>query len=83
MNDLISRADLLDYLQMIPIDLGYREIEDITEFVKRMPSAEPEIIRCKDCMYYHPSYCEIWSKFGTVQTAENDYCSKAERRTDE
>lgn len=30
-DDLISRADLLDYLQIIPIDLGYREIDDITE----------------------------------------------------
>ena len=42
MNDLISREELLDYLQIIPIDLGYREVDDITEYVKNMPSTQPE-----------------------------------------
>ena len=44
------------------------------------PSVQPEIIRCKDCVYYHPNYCEIWSKYGTVQTRENGFCYMAERR---
>ena len=48
-----------------------------------LKNAEPEIIHCKDCEYYHPSFCEIWSKYGTVQTREAGYCYMAERRTDE
>ena len=45
-----------------------------------VPSAQPEIIRCKDCKYYHPSYCKVWSKFGTIQTRETGFCYMAERK---
>lgn len=38
------------------------------------------LIECEDCEYYHPYYCEAWSKFGTIQTRENGYCYKAKRR---
>ena len=41
-----------------------------------------ELVRCKDCKHYHPYYCKVWSKFGTVQTSEFDFCSYAERRED-
>ncbi len=39
-----------------------------------------EIVRCKDCKYYHSSFCEVWSKYGTIQTRENGYCYMAERK---
>ena len=42
-----------------------------------------EVVRCKDCKYRHPSFCEVWSKYGTVQTTNDDFCSYGERRTDE
>jgi hypothetical protein len=42
-----------------------------------------EIIRCRDCEYYHPYYCEKWSKFGTIHTPEDGYCHMAERRENE
>ena len=52
MSDLIRREELLDYLQMIPIDLGYREIEDVVTFVEKMKSVNSvEVVRCKDCMH--------------------------------
>ena len=54
-----------------------------TSVFEELPSAQPEITRCKDCIYYHPYYCEIWSKFGTVQTRENGFCYMAERKDDE
>lgn len=41
-----------------------------------------ELVRCEECEYYHPSYCEIWSKFGTIQTRPKGYCYMAERRSD-
>lgn len=39
---LIDADTLIDYLQMVPIDLGYREVEDIENYVKQMPTIEPE-----------------------------------------
>lgn len=48
--------------------------------IKELPSADAiEVVRCKDCKHYHPSYCEIWSRFGTMQTRENGYCYMGER----
>ena len=37
---LIDADALLDNLTMGPIHLGYREVEDIEEYVKRMPTIE-------------------------------------------
>lgn len=76
--DCISRQDAIAIATQEGA-YGYISAEELAE----MPSAEPEIIRCKDCIYYHPSFCEIWSKFGTVQTREKGYCYMAERREDE
>lgn len=49
-----------------------------------VPEAQPEIIRCKDCLHWkhskiRPNYCEVWDWLNT----ENDFCSFAERRSDE
>ena len=41
-NDYILRSDLLDFLQIIPIDLGYREIKDVKEYVRNAPAADVE-----------------------------------------
>lgn len=58
----------------LPIHLKELIIDD-------MPTADVvEVVRCKDCVYYHPSYCEIWSKYGTVQTKEQGFCYMAERK---
>ena len=37
---LIDADALLDNLTMGPIHLGYREVEDIEEYVKKMPTIE-------------------------------------------
>lgn len=60
------------------------------EFRSR-PSAEPEIIRCKDCKHYKVyNLCKDWKgntkrcTLSAVATrASDDFCSKAERRTNE
>lgn len=41
---------------------------------------EPQIVRCKDCKYYHDS---DGCFFSTAEIGETDFCSWAERRTDE
>ena len=46
--------------------------------IDSMPSAEPEIIRCKDCKYWDVlGYCVDF-----MTQDENGFCSWAERRTD-
>ena len=41
-----------------------------------LPSAQPEIVKCKDCKWFNRSDGCFFS------TAENGFCSWAERRTD-
>lgn len=76
MRDTIYRDDA------IRVASGYCHPANVAKELEKLPSGEPEIIRCKDCEYFHKSFCEIWSKFGTIQTRENGYCYMAERRTD-
>ena len=87
MNDTVYRKDAIDAAaKLLAERCGGNTVwwKPVVEAViSALPSAQPEIIRCKDCEYYHPYYCEIWSKFGTIQTRENGYCYMAERRTDE
>ena len=60
------------------------------EAVMNQPSAQPEIIRCKDCEHWRErKYLKTtkryvhFCRFNAIYTEADDYCSKAERRTDE
>lgn len=53
------------------------------DLLERLPSAQPEIIRCKDCSKWHTVLCPFFSKYITVMPNKEQYCSLAERRTDE
>ena len=63
--------------------------------LEKLPSAEPEIIRCKDCKYYEiwqlktdytddkrckPSVC-VLGRYA-VHRSEDWFCADAERRTE-
>ena len=92
MNDLISRQAAIDALQK-EINKGIPPFDDVMgsircgvrlarNIIEDLPSAQPEIIRCKDCRYY------IWEidmcdyPYATAQNVvlEDDFCSKAERK---
>lgn len=56
--------------------------------INALSSAQPEIVRCKDCKHYR-SYagyidgcCHMAEWYKRYQY-EDDFCSRAERRTDE
>ena len=61
--------------------------------IKALPSVQPEIIRCKDCKFASLTYdgdckyCQyLAGEFDLIDAVYfdgNDYCSHAERRTDE
>ena len=60
---------------------------DVCNAVKQLPSAQPEIIRCKDCKYGSPNgkygcKCYHYILYETHEMKSEDFCSYAERRTD-
>ena len=86
MSDTISRHAAIEALDEIEAEVadgyGYQYAKWREYFVE-MPSAQPEIIWCKDCKYRGVGdYCVYGTRLAWV-TKSNDFCSKAERRTDE
>lgn len=69
----IDADALMDYLQTIPIDLGYRGIEDVKRFVNKMPTIEErkkgkwvkpllimntDRVRCSECSAMYDWYTQ-------------------------
>ena len=99
MSDLISKQAALDAIGEMS-DLIYKNIEKgatypgrdwfdgmacAEDIINRLPAAQPEIIRCKDCKH-NPK--ESWfgcpmSHLSEEQRPETAWCWKGERRTDE
>ena len=88
MSDLISRKAMREamYHEAMEKDsdeqkwdggcwIRYKMFERVIE---SLPSAQPEIIRCKDCKHFNDGDCEELPKL----VSEDDFCSFAERRTD-
>ena len=99
MNDPIERQDAINEAeQWIKIYSsgrgGQRErdaIKHVISGIKKLPSAQPEIIRCKDCKHYvlralfgqSQGMCERLCKYDnsfSMLTEDDDFCSYAERR---
>ena len=91
--DMISRQLVIDELKRYFHDEYYQRtsIQDcincfIEDILTKLPSAQSEIIRCKDCKYCDRGIdedgnpflkCLGWAYGGTQ---EDDFCSHAERR---
>lgn len=86
--DCISRKaaiDAVDELLQIATHEEKHKLSMLRRVLKdALPSAQPEIIRCKDCKHYNPMYTyrEYYCPKGIEGVFENDFCSRAERRTD-
>lgn len=92
MNDLISRKMAIYQFRLVVEDEeGNWTADDAVEMLERLPSLEPEIIRCKDCTYFRKAKDPFqmrqvcWCKLRVLGRREhlpiNDetYCSMAER----
>jgi len=91
MNDLISRQAAIDALGgNEPVgDPSKMDDDDVVKMweririiniINKLPSAQPEIIRCKDCKHWDGvDTCDVID----APVWDNDFCSMAERRTDE
>jgi len=83
MNDLISRQALLESIERISVKGNVLDDDWIYRFVQEFPSAEPEIIRCKDCKHYKIGtdglyYC--YNHDDDILWQDDDYCSRGERK---
>ena len=62
----------------------------ITTRIKNLPTAEPELVRCKDCKWYgradkrrfYRGMDCLQHRIDTI-VPDKDFCSRAERRSDE
>lgn len=88
MDDYISRQAAIDTVVAWTVE-DRPDIEmptDLIDRIKNMPSAQPEIIRCKDCKYRDENWRRVsvrWLPCMDVRTGSNWFCGSAERRTDD
>ena len=48
---------------------------------EELPSAQPEIVRCKDCAYSFEAYGDLHCEKYCHYSTPDDFCSRGERRT--
>ena len=84
-DDLISRQKAIDILDAYQVMVENGEENPYAWARLRMselPSAQPEIIRCKDCKYQDENWRRVsvrWLPCMDVRTGSNWYCGSAER----
>ena len=87
MRDLIERQAAIDAVEKesrVDGAYGYMDTKSIVDLLNDLPSAQPEIIRCKDCkwgdIYVSDGnrYCYCMMSDPRIRTAD-DFCSYAER----
>ena len=68
---------------------AWYKAEDVYAVLHDLPSAEPEIVRCKDCKYWREhKYAKETKRyipfcgFNAIYTKADDFCSKGTRRTE-
>ena len=80
MNDLISRQAAIEALKRLPTWWAELDPEDAVSAIENLPSAQPEIIRCKDCK--HIRHCgpgKAMCQDGKIHELDW-YCADGERR---
>ena len=100
MDDLISRQAAIDavdfgitFAKVIDKSTGdvkelfqkeNRSLTEAIERIKNLPSAQPEIIRCRECKYNNmpPTAGNAGCTLLYGMTNQNGFCSLAERRED-
>lgn len=83
-SDTISRQAAIDLLKQMRKDgdMIPWEGKDVFARIRKLPSAQPDIIRCRNCKFASGD-SRICMQFGHSPIGELDFCAWAERRTDE
>lgn len=89
--DTISRNAAIDAVEHITSSMSVCDTTDECHGMERMqrlavielanlPSAQPEIVHCKDCINWSNRHlCEVWSRYGTMETKPDFYCGHGTR----
>ena len=67
------------------VELTSECVNDIADAVVQkmgVKNQETEMGQCKNCKHHGKEICCEWSKFGTINTPDDGYCYKWERRED-
>lgn len=90
MSDLISRQAAIDAVRKIPgvvspifDDMLLIDKAEVQTELMMLPSAQPEIIRCKDCKHRYHSVecpCQSYDHFYSWMPADDWFCKKGERK---
>ena len=81
--DCISRQAAIDLLKQMRKDgdMIPWEGKDVFARIRKLPSVQSEIIRCRNCKFASGD-SRICMQFGHSPIGELDFCAWAERRTD-
>lgn len=92
MDDLISRQAAIEMVYKTAclkwtFDFSKRYADELVKELDALPSVQPEIIHCRDCRYMHEDtiFGQCWYNrtSGCSKVNKDDFCSRAERRTDD
>ena len=82
MSDLISRQAAIDVAALSAAEWDGMYVQDINgrirEALEKLPSAQPDIIRCRNCKFASGD-SRICMKFGHSPIGELDFCAWAEK----
>ena len=81
--DTIERQAAIDALRDAEnhaFNSYYQGLKKAHKIIADLPSAQPEIIYCKDCKWKQGAECV---RFADVRPFPSDFCSRAERQEDE
>ena len=78
-------ADLIDRQAAIYIASGYCHPANIAKELAKLPSAEPEIIHCKECDWWEKQEDSLQGRCALLRIYPTGawYCGTARRRPDE
>lgn len=78
MSDLISRQAAIDAVRH-----AWAKGLEPSQFLEVLPSTEPEIIRCRECIHNaHPERTHANCNKFYGMTDQNGFCHEGKRRTD-
>ena len=83
--DTISRQDAIEQVcTMLKecFNTGEEELDAIAVTISELPSAQPEIIHCRECKWHNGEINQCNIQICASMRGE-DFCSMAERRNDE
>ena len=83
-SDTISRKKAIDIctsaIDLWSGQIGEGALAAVRDKIAELPSAQPEVIRCKDCKWFGRIGCAISIVDDSDKPTENDFCSFAERK---